>query len=128
MANAHGYRSLATCFALVALISNVVASAFCCVPSVSRKTVVIDPILGAIPLCTNASGTSDSGKLPKSSKQHCPVCLAAAHHAAIGPGTFALSFATSTTADKNPTRPNAPTVQKHLNLGGLGSRAPPLPA
>jgi hypothetical protein len=123
MGNLRGYRSLWTCLALVALVGNVIASAFCCAPSSSRKTVIVDPILGAIPLCTSALG--DNGKLPKSSKQHCPVCLAAAHKA-VGTSAIGLSFPAPVLAAVNPTRGDAPALEEHLKLGGLGSRAPPL--
>ena len=125
MAISHGYRSLWTCLALVALAGNVIASAFCCAPSSSRRTEIIDPILGAIPLCTNVLGSADgSGKLPKGTKQHCPVCLAACK--AIGPGTSALLFAAQSYAVATPARDDATPPAQYLKLGGLGSRAPPL--
>jgi len=126
MAISHGYRSFWTSLALVALVGNVIASAFCCAPSSSRRAEIIDPILGAIPLCTNVLGSADgSGKLPKGSRQHCPVCLAAACKA-IGSGTSALLFAAQSYAVATPARDDATPPAQHLKLGGLGSRAPPL--
>src|ERR1700730_15312806 len=99
MGNLRGYRSLWTCLALIALVGNVIASAFCCAPSSSRKTVVVDPILGSIPLYTNALGSLDgSDKQPKSSKQHCPVCLAAANKALVVTAT-GLPFTPEVLAD-----------------------------
>jgi hypothetical protein len=120
------YRSPWACLAVVAVIGNIVASAFCCAPSPSRRAEIIDPVLGVIPLCTNALDGS-GGNQPKGSKQHCPICPAAAHKA-IGPGAFALSAATATVADTDSIRTTAPAIAKDLKLGGLGSRAPPLHA
>lgn len=128
MAISHGYRSLWSCFAVVALVGNVIASAFCCAPSYSRKTEIVDPILGAIPLCSSVLGTPDSGsKQPRGSKQHCPVCLAAASKALVA-STVGLPVTTATLAELSPSRVDVSTIEGFLRLGGLGSRAPPLPA
>ena len=126
MGNLRVNRSLWTCLALVALVGNVVASAFCCAPSSSRRTEIIDPVLGAIPLCTTALG-DNGGSQPKGSKQHCPVCLASAHKA-IGSPAVALWFDAPIGARVHSTWVGAPATEKDLKLGGLGSRAPPLHA
>jgi hypothetical protein len=109
-------------------VGNVIASAFCCAPALSRKTEIIDPVLGAIPLCASGLGTLDnSGKKPTGQKQHCPVCLAAANKA-LAASTFGLSLATPTLASASTVRADAPAIEERLRLGGIGSRAPPLPA
>jgi hypothetical protein len=126
MGNLRVNRSLWTCLALVALVGNVIASAFCCAPSSSRRTEIVDPVLGAIPLCTTAPGDNGSGQ-PKGSKQHCPVCLASADKA-IGAPTVALWFGAPIGARVHSTWGAAPATEKDLKLGGLGSRAPPLHA
>ena len=126
MDNLRAHRSLWGCLAVVALLGNVIASAFCCAPSSLRRAEVVDPVLGVIPLCTNALDGNGSNQ-PKGSKQHCPICLAAAHKA-VGPGAFAVSFVTPPVADAYSSRTTAPAIDKDLKLGGLGSRAPPLHA
>ena len=126
MGNLRTYRSPWACLAVVAVLSNIIASAFCCAPVASRRAEIVDPVLGAIPLCTNALDGNGSNQ-PKGSKQHCPICLAAAHKA-VGPGAFAVSFVTPSVADAYSSRTTAPAIDKDLKLGGLGSRAPPLHA
>jgi DUF2946 family protein len=128
MGRVRGYRSAWSCIALIALLGNVMASTFCCSPSLSRKTEVFDPILGAIPLCTSGLATLDnSGKKPIGQKQHCPVCLAAAYKALIT-NDFGTAFIRPAAIAVAAFRVNAPAVKERLRLGGLGSRAPPLPA
>jgi len=122
-----GYRSVWSSIAVVALICNVMASAFCCAPSSLRKTVFIDPVLGAIPLCTTDLGGNSGGKNPGSSKHHCPVCLAAANKALTAP-SIALPIAPETFVVASATREDDRAIQQRLRLGGLGSRAPPLSA
>jgi hypothetical protein len=126
MDNLRAYRSLWTCLAVVALLGHVVASAFCCAPSSSRRAEIVDPVLGVIPLCTNALDGNGSNQ-SKGSKQHCPICLAATQKA-IGHGAFALSFAAPTFVNAHASRTTAPAIHNYLKLGGIGSRAPPLHA
>ena len=97
MQSMRAYHSPWACLAVVAVLGNLIASAFCCAPSPSRRAEIIDPVLGVIPLCINALDGNGSNQ-PKGSKQHCPICLAAAHKG-IGPGAFALSAATPTVAN-----------------------------
>ena len=122
-----GYRSVWSCVALAAVVCNALASAFCCTPSSSRKTIV-DPVLGGIPICTSALGTADSGsKQSKGSKQHCPVCLAAANKALVS-NAVAWPLDHSAFVTVGTARVDAPALAERLKLGGLGSRAPPLHA
>ncbi len=120
-----GHRSVWSCIAVVALICNVMASAFCCAPSSLRKTVFIDPVLGAIPLCTTDLGGNGGGKDRGGAKQHCPICLGAANKALSAP-SVALPTAPETFVVARATREDDRAIQPHLRLGGLGSRAPPL--
>jgi len=118
------YRSVWSCVAAVALICNVIASAFCCAPSSPRKTVFVDPVLGAIPLCTSDLGGNSGGKNPRGSKHHCPVCLAAANKALNAP-SIAVPIAPETFVVARATREDNSAIHHRLRLGGLGSRAPP---
>ena len=122
-----GYRSVWSCVAVVALICNVIASAFCCAPSSARKTVFVDPTLGAIPLCTTDFAGNNDGKKPDGTKHHCPICLAAANKALTVPG-ITLPVAPKTFALATATRDEDPAIPHRLRLAGLGSRAPPLSA
>lgn len=128
MGDLRRYHRVCASLAIIGLVANIIASVFCCAPSYSRKAEILDPILGAIPLCTSAFGNpDDSSKQPKGSKQQCPICLAAAHKAVVV-GTFGPSFAALTRAEVNPTRIDSPAIGEELKVGGLGSRAPPLHA
>ena len=126
MQSLRAYRSPSACLAVVAVLGNIIASAFCCAPSPSRRAEIIDPVLGVIPLCTIVLDDNGSNQ-PKGPKQHCPICLAAAHKA-IGPGAFALFGAAPTVADADLIKTTTSSIDTDLKLGGLGSRAPPLHA
>jgi hypothetical protein len=128
MGRLRGSRTLWSGLALVALVGNVIASAFCCAPALSRKAEIIDPILGAIPLCTSGLAALDKdGKKPTGQKQHCPVCLAAANKA-LAASVLDLSLAAPGVVATSAIQSEPPAIEERLRLGGLGSRAPPLPA
>ena len=115
--------------AIVALLGNVFASAFCCAPSFPKKAEIVDAVLGTLTLCSSSGANSDddTNQPPGSKAPHCPVCLGLTHTALLTtPYVLARAIpvpaVTSTSA-----------VERHdfgtpLKLGGLGSRAPPLPA
>jgi hypothetical protein len=116
------------CVAIVALLGNVFASAFCCAPSFARKTEIVDAVLGTLMLCSSSGVNSDDGtnQPPGSKAPHCPVCLGLTHTALLAtPYVLALTLPVPAVA-------RAADVDRHdssepLKLGGLGSRAPPLP-
>ena len=114
--------------AIVALLGNVFASAFCCAPSFAKKTEIVDAVLGTLTLCSNSGANSNDGNnQPLGSKApHCPVCLGLTYTAVLtSPQLFTLAIpvrALPAAADANPRTSGEP-----LRLGGLGSRAPPLP-
>jgi Protein of unknown function (DUF2946) len=115
--------------AIVALLGNVFASAFCCAPSIAKKTEIVDAVLGTLTLCSSSGANSDDGtnQPPGSKTPHCPICLGLTHTAVLGtPYVLALTplvRAFARAADVDRRGPGEP-----LRLGGLGSRAPPLPA
>ena len=115
--------------AIVALLGNVFASAFCCAPSFAKKAEIVDAVLGTLTLCSSSGANSDDGtnQQPGSKAPHCPVCLGLTHTALLTtPYVLALAIpvpAVARTADIDRHAPSEP-----LKLGGLGSRAPPLPA
>lgn len=113
------------CLGVVALLGNVIASAFCCAPSFARKSEIFDPVLGAIPLCSSDLGTS-GGKQPKGSKHHCPVCLSAPSKA-LAAAPLALPLAAPTFLYASAAGRDVFAIEGVLRLGGLGSRAPPFP-
>ena len=114
--------------AIVALLGNVFASAFCCAPSFAKKTEIVDAVLGTLTLCSDRDGGSaDSKQLPGSKTPHCPICLGLAQTALL---VTAFVFPLWT---PNRVLARAAYIDRHeshapLKLGGLGSRAPPLPA
>ena len=115
--------------AIVALFGNVFASAFCCAPSFAKKAELVDAVLGTLTLCSSSGTNSDDGtnQQPGSKAPHCPVCLGLTHTALLTtPYVLALAIpvpAVARTADIDRDASSEP-----LKLGGLGSRAPPLPA
>jgi len=122
---------------VVAVLGNLLASALCMAPA--KAVASVDDLLGPLVLCTehglqvvpgnDAPGGSggdqrDGGGDGKSS--HCTACtllvglalLVALVFAAIAfPARLVLPF-----------RSSARTLADHLSLGGIRSRAPPLPA
>jgi hypothetical protein len=115
--------------AIVALLGNVFASAFCCAPSFAKKAEIVDAVLGTLTFCSSSGGNSDDGtnQPPGSKAPHCPVCLGLTHTALLAtPHVLALAIPDRVVA-------RATDVDRHdlsapLKLGGLGSRAPPLSA
>jgi hypothetical protein len=114
--------------AIVALLGNVFASAFCCAPSFAKKTEIVDAVLGTLTLCSSGANSDEGNNQPPGSKTpHCPVCLGLTHTAVLTtPYVLALALPV-------PAAARAADMDRHdfsepLKLGGLGSRAPPLPA
>ena len=115
--------------AIVALLGNVFASAFCCAPSFAKKAEIVDAVLGTLTLCSSgANSTSDSNNQPLGSKApHCPVCLGLTHTALLTT-PYVLAPAIRVPAITRTSALDRHDLGAPLKLGGLGSRAPPLPA
>ena len=113
--------------AIVALLGNVFATAFCCAPSFAKKAEIVDRVLGTLTLCSSGGANSDDGtdQQPGSKAPHCPVCLGLTNTALLTtPYVLPLAIPVppvARTADIDRHDPSEP-----LKLGGLGSRAPPL--
>ena len=71
--------------AIVALLGNVFASAFCCAPSFAKRAEIVDAVLGTLTLCSSSGANSDDGtnQQPGSKAPRCPVCLGLTHTALL---------------------------------------------
>lgn len=122
-------RGLIAWIAVIALLGNVVAGFFS--PTLALRSASDYPVdlLGPLVICTD-HGTQiapDDGKPPEAPGKHCPMCLAAAVVA------FLVALATAVllaplTAGRRVSFHYCATLMERLRPGGLGSRAPPLPA
>jgi len=114
--------------AAIAVLSNVLAGALCHAPA--RAAGAIDDIFGAHLICTvGATHTQTPGgsQDPDGESTHCAACTLLAGFALI----VALAFAAivfPSTFIFHPLRFDIRTLADHLSLGGIRSRAPPLPA
>lgn len=126
MKPASRHRRSLTLLTIVALVLTTLASGFVRAPA--QAAGYVDPVLGAVTLCTPGSGAADTGRVPPQHRaDHCPFCtllapLAIAPSLACAPVTFldaakaiAPSYSVAVPADS-------------LHLGGVGSRAPPFAA
>lgn len=118
---------------IVAVLSNVLASVLCIAPA--KAVVAIDDVLGPVVVCTEhgpqllqesdpAVGSGQDQRDGKS--RHCTACMLLSGLALV----VALLFATIAfpAAVFRPFHSGARTLADHLSLGGIRSRAPPLPA
>ena len=115
--------------AIVALVGNVLAGAFCHTPA--KALALADELLGPLVICTSegAKTVPHGGDAPKPHPQsnHCAVCTVLAGLATA----IALAFATVAFELRTLSRPaqaGLRTLADHLSLGGIRSRAPPLSA
>jgi hypothetical protein len=120
-------RSLAW-LAIVALVSNVLVGGYCRAPAKAAQ--LMDELLGPLIICT-ASGTvtphDSGGSNPDSSADHCKACRLIAGFALLATTIVAgLALPAPFALRPMPVRAHRPA--RHLNLGGIGSRAPPLSA
>jgi hypothetical protein len=118
---------------IVAVLSNLLASVLCVLPA--KATTPIDDVLGQLVLCTEhgpqavpgsepADGSGEDRRDGESS--HCKACTLLAGLALLS----ALLFAGIAFPERvfRPFASAARTLADHLSLGGIRSRAPPLPA
>ncbi|HEY1247341.1 MAG TPA: DUF2946 family protein [Hyphomicrobiaceae bacterium] len=118
---------------IVAVLGNVVASVLSMAPA--KAVAAVDDILGPLVLCTEhgpqavpGSDVPGGGEDRRDGKSgHCPAC-------ALLLAGLALAFAPLVAPIAFPERifrpfpSQARTLADHLGLGGIRSRAPPLPA
>lgn len=114
---------------IIAILSNVLAGALCHMPS--KAAGLVDDILGPLVICTSDGASTvphgGSGPEPDKKSDHCATCTLL--------GGFALAVALVFAAIAFPPwsvayriRIGVRTLADHLSLGGIRSRAPPLPA
>jgi hypothetical protein len=96
----------------------------------TRPVPLTDEVLGALIICTAhglEGGDLDSGGKPINKRaEHCPACVTISKTALLdGRGFVDIAIKLSAVIDPVPER--APSTAR-LNLGGIGSRAPPMSA
>lgn len=133
MAACRRQKSVLALLAMVALLVRFAAALLCHMPQSGLQAAIVDPILGAIEVCTSHglqpltdAGESDSRKLPPK-PDPCPAC-ALAHLVALA---MVLAFVwlglPLVSRGGWGIRTLAPLVLQLLS-GANRSRAPPLPA
>jgi DUF2946 family protein len=120
---------------IIAVLGNLLASVLCMAPA--KAVAPVDDLIGQLVLCTEhgpqtvpgndtpgGSGGERQGDDSKSS--HCTACTLLAGVALLTAFLFAaIAFPARVLL---PFRSAARTLADHLSLGGIRSRAPPLPA
>jgi Protein of unknown function (DUF2946) len=125
MAGARRHKRILGWLAIIALLSNVLASSSL-VPSMAAS--LVDDVLGQLVICTadgakTTPGHGGSGQ--HAPADHCPACVAVKQFVlAVALVLTAVAFSLSPAA--RPTRLLRHSPAVHLSLGGVGSRAPPL--
>jgi amino acid transporter len=125
MAGARRHKRILGWLAIIALLSNVLASPSL-VPSMAAS--FVDDVLGQLVICT-ADGAKTTpghgGSGGHAPANHCPACVTVAQFVlAVAIILTAIAFALSPAA--RPTRLQLPSPAVHVSLGGVRSRAPPL--
>jgi hypothetical protein len=117
---------------IVAVLCNILASVLHMAPA---KAAGVDDVLGQLVLCTEhgpqtvpgsdpAGGSG--GDQPDSTNGHCAACVLLVGQALlVSLVLVAIAFLARVIL---PIRSTARTLADHLGLGGIRSRAPPLPA
>jgi hypothetical protein len=114
--------------AIIALLSNVLTGALGV--AFAKASSPADRLLGPLVICT-ANGAAvaphDGGTQPGTPGDHCPSCTLIGSLALIGTVAFSLVVFPPPAAPR-PAAAQSATPVRHLSLGGIGSRAPPLSA
>jgi hypothetical protein len=121
------HRRLTSCLSAVALVCNVLIASFGHTQAATAPGV--HELLGPLVICTahgpqtepRSGGDGSPGQLPPN---HCPACLL---HAKVVLAVAAIAFGIDFPALPEPGPPpqNPDALVVHLDLGGIGSRAPP---
>jgi len=114
--------------AVIAVLSNVLAGALCHAPA--RAAGANDDIFGSHLFCTAGGVHAQApggGEEPSGKSAHCTACTLLAGLALnVSLAFAAIAFASAFIL--HPLRFDLRTLADHLSLGGIRSRAPPLPA
>jgi DUF2946 family protein len=120
---------------IVAVLSNLLASVLCMAPA--KALTPVDDLIGPLVLCTEHGPQAVPGSDPSASRDqrdgqgdgkssHCTACTLLAGLALLVAFVFAaIAFPVRAV---QPFKSAARTLADHLSLGGIRSRAPPLPA
>jgi hypothetical protein len=120
------HSRLAAWLAIVALVGNVLAAAFCHPPAKQAPLDYPADLLGTFVVCSGAHEAADDGKTPDPPTKPCQICIVvAALNLVIALAIVALLFP-ATTGRWSAVSCTA-TFADLLRRAGL-SRAPPLPA
>ena len=121
------HKQLTSWLSVVALVCNVLVASFSHTQAAPAPGV--DELLGPLVICTahgpqteqRSGGDGSPRQLPPS---HCPACLL---HAKVALAVAAIAFGIDFPAPLEPGPPpqNPDALVVHLDLGGIGSRAPP---
>ena len=117
---------------IVAVLGNILASVLCMAPA--KAVAPVDDLLGPLVRCTEhgmqvvpgSDAPGGSGGDERDAKSsHCTACTLLAGLALLAAFVFAaIAFPVRILL---PFRSSARTLADHLSLGGIRSRAPPLP-
>jgi Protein of unknown function (DUF2946) len=114
--------------AVIAVLGNVMAGALGHAPA--RGAAGPDDMFGAHLMCAGGATQTQApggGQEPDGKSAHCALCTLLAGFALMVAGAIA-AIAFPRTSICHPLRFSVATLAEHLRLGGIRSRAPPLPA
>jgi len=137
MRHLRGHKRVKGWLGLIAVLGNLLASVLCMAPA--KALAPVDDLLGPLILCTEhgpqaVPGTTPGPATPGDSGQdqqegqrsHCTACTLLAGLAIAVALVFARVAFPARIFRPFPVSPR--TLADHLGLGGIRSRAPPLPA
>lgn len=112
---------------MLAVFGNVIAGLFCA--AAPNPNAVDDPALGGAIICASHGGQtpSDDGTAPPAPNPPCQICITVAAFALVY-ALVAISLLLPQPARTRLAAASVPILTSGLRPGGLGSRAPPLPA
>jgi len=129
-------RSAVALLSMLALVGKVLAGAFCVVPAAPAAglvdPVLVDPVLGPLSICASGGHDTpppggDPDPMPNGAADHWTACtLLGGITLGVTPAYAAVVF--PATAFPSHRAAGVRTLPDHLSLGGIRSRAPPLPA
>jgi hypothetical protein len=123
------YKRSVAGLAAFALLANVLAAALCLTPATSKVAPIADDVLGVLVICTSngAHTPQDDGPGRQQPSEHCTMCTLLASFALV---LSVLLFALHLEPQRalRLVASGISTLAEHLGLGGIRSRAPPLPA
>jgi hypothetical protein len=126
-----GDRQAIACLAILAVLAKLVLVAFCSVPPTAGAASQSD--FGSLVICTvhgpmsQAGGGDPTPDPTRSASDHCGACTLAQTVALL----FVAALLTASLTHVPPVRwqpTRARLLPDHLGIGGIRSRAPPLPA